>query len=56
MLNGFTLNYLGNNIIGLLPHILEFLHNSDVTFIAEIGPGEIKDNKLIAYENTPYFF
>jgi predicted RNA methylase len=56
MLDGFTLNYLGNYLIGLLPNIKYFPHNSDVTFITQIGPGEIKNKKLFAYEDRNHFF
>lgn len=56
LLTGFTFNYLGNYTLGFIPKINLFPHNSDITFISQIGPGEIKDNKLYAYETGTYFF
>ena len=53
---GFTTNYIGNITIGFYDTTSIFPYNSDVGIIKIIGPGELSDDTLYAYENIDYYF
>ena len=55
VLKGFTLNYIGNKIIGLIPQTYHFPSKQDVGIVQVIGPGEISNGILYAEEQLAEF-
>ena len=53
---GYNYNYLGNKSIAFFEIFNKLPHNSNIGIIKIIGPGEINNNNLYAYENIEYIF
>ena len=54
VISGFKLNYIGNKSIGLIENSNNLPYGQKVGVIKMIGPGEIVDKKLYAYEDLEY--
>ena len=53
-IKGFELNYIGNTSISLISILDKLPGNKSVGIIKMIGPGEINNNNLVAYEYIEY--
>jgi len=53
-IDGFKLSYIGNKTISLVENKDMLPNNKKIGIIKLIGPGEIKNNKLCAYEDLEY--
>lgn len=54
VLEGFTLNYVGNLSIAYISKINQLPYSKNIGVLKMIGPGEIEGNKLQAYEHLEY--